>query len=83
MTIKTETLHPCIHVSQEWEQVWPRVNEGAFYCETQWNIHMTYSANSYESQFYGIGCATATDIFGEWTKYPDNPSCKNQEIWLG
>ncbi|MPM53274.1 hypothetical protein SDC9_100041 [bioreactor metagenome] len=34
---------------------------------------MTYSANSYESPFYGIGCATATDIMGEWTKYPHNP----------
>jgi len=34
---------------------------------------MTYSANSYESPFYGIGCATTTNIMGEWTKYPDNP----------
>ena len=73
MTIKTETLHPCIHVSQEWEQVWPRVNEGAFVVKHNGVYYMTYSANSYESQFYGIGCATATEIFGEWTKYPDNP----------
>ncbi len=35
--------------------------------------YMTYSANSYESPFYGVGCATATDIMGEWTKYPNNP----------
>lgn len=34
MTIKTETLHPCIHVSQEWEKVWPRVNEGSFVVNT-------------------------------------------------
>jgi Glycosyl hydrolases family 43. len=34
---------------------------------------MTYSANSYESPFYGIGCATTTNIMGEWTKYADNP----------
>ena len=27
MTIKKETMHPCIHVSQAWEEVWPRVNE--------------------------------------------------------
>jgi beta-xylosidase len=73
MTIKTETLHPCIHVSQEWEEVWPRVNEGAFVIKHKGIYYMTYSANSYESQFYGIGCATATDIMGEWTKYPDNP----------
>ena len=30
MTIKKETMHPCIHVSQAWEEVWPRVNEGQF-----------------------------------------------------
>lgn len=73
MTIKIETLHPCIHVSQEWEQVWPRVNEGAFVVKHNGIYYMTYSANSYESPFYGIGCATATEIFGEWTKYPGNP----------
>lgn len=73
MTIKTETLHPCIHVSQEWEDVWARVNEGAFVVKHNGIYYMTYSANSYESPFYGIGCATATDIMGEWTKYPDNP----------
>lgn len=73
MTIKTETMHPCIHVSQEWEEVWPRVNEGAFVIRHKGVYYMTYSANSYESQFYGIGCATATDIFGEWKKYDDNP----------
>ena len=73
MTIKTETLHPCIHVSQEWEEVWPRVNEGAFVVKHDGVYYMTYSANSYESQFYGIGCATATNIMGEWKKYSDNP----------
>lgn len=73
MTIKKETLHPCIHVSQEWEKVWPRVNEGAFVVKRDGVYYMTYSANSYESPFYGIGCATATDIMGQWTKYAHNP----------
>lgn len=72
-TIKMETMHPCIHVSQEWEEIWPRVNEGAFVIKHNEIYYMTYSANSYESQFYGIGCATATDIMGEWTKYQHNP----------
>ncbi|MDD4697769.1 MAG: glycoside hydrolase family 43 protein [Fermentimonas sp.] len=72
-TIKKETLHQCIHVSQKWEEVWPRVNEGAFVIKQDGIYYMTYSANSYESQFYGIGCATATDIMGEWTKYTHNP----------
>ena len=43
---------------------------------------MTYSANSYESPFYGIGCATATDLMGTWTKYEENPCCRNPENWL-
>jgi len=34
---------------------------------------MTYSANSYESPFYGVGVATATNIFGPWKKYEGNP----------
>ena len=72
-TIKTQTLHKCINVSQEWEEIWPRVNEGSFVIKHNGIYYMTYSANSYESQFYGIGCATATDIMGEWIKYPDNP----------
>ena len=72
-TLKMETLHKCINVSQDWEEVWPRVNEGAFVVKHNDLYYMTYSANSYESQYYGIGCATATDIMGEWVKYSDNP----------
>lgn len=29
ITLKKETMRPCIHVSQAWEEVWPRVNEGS------------------------------------------------------
>lgn len=73
MTIKAETMHPCIHVSQKWEQVWPRVNEGPFVIKHEGVYYMTYSANSYESPYYGIGCATATNIMGIWEKYNNNP----------
>ena len=73
MKLKEETMHPCIHVSQDWEKVWPRVNEGAFVIKHKGVYYITYSANSYESPFYGIGCATTTDIMGEWTKYSNNP----------
>ena len=51
MTIKKETMHPCIHVSQAWEEVWPRVNEGPFVVKHNGIYYMTYSANSYESPF--------------------------------
>lgn len=73
LSIKAETMHPCIHVSQAWEEVWPRVNEGPFVIKRNGLYYMTYSANSYESPFYGIGYATADNIMGEWTKYSENP----------
>ena len=73
VTIKKETMHPCIHVSQSWEEVWPRVNEGPYVLKHNGVYYMTYSANSYESPFYGLGCATATDLMGTWTKYDENP----------
>lgn len=73
LSIKTETMHPCIHVSQAWEEVWPRVNEGPFVIKRNGLYYMTYSANSYESPFYGIGYATADNIMDEWTKYSENP----------
>jgi beta-xylosidase len=73
LDIKPETIRRCIHVSQPWEEVWPRVNEGAFVHKRNGIYYMTYSANSYESPFYGIGVATATNINGPWTKYENNP----------
>ena len=79
MTLKKETMHPCIHVSQSWEEVWPRVNEGPFVIKHKGVYYMTYSANSYESPFYGVGCATATEIMGDWGKYPDDPLLQNPD----
>ena len=49
------------------------MNEGPFVIKRNGLYYMTYSANSYESPFYGIGCATATDLMGTWTKYEENP----------
>ncbi|OFX60182.1 MAG: 1,4-beta-xylanase [Bacteroidetes bacterium GWB2_41_8] len=71
--IKPGTMKKCINVSQPWEEVWPRVNEGSFIVKRNGIYYMTYSANSYESQFYGVGVATATNITGPWTKYEGNP----------
>lgn len=73
MHIKKNTMHQCIHVSQDWEKEWPRVNEGPFIFKHEGVYYMTYSANSYECQCYGIGYATASKLMGQWTKYNDNP----------
>lgn len=73
VTVRAGTEMPCIHVSQEWEEVWPRVNEGPYVLKHEGTYYMTYSANSYESLFYGIGYATAPQVTGPWTKYDGNP----------
>lgn len=73
ITAKPETMHHCIHVSQKWEEVQARVNEGPYVLKRNGVYYMTYSANHYQSQLYGVGCATATDIMGDWNKYDENP----------
>lgn len=83
VTLKKETMRPCIHVSQPWEEVWPRVNEGSFVMKHNGVYYMTYSANSYESPFYGVGCATATRIEGPWTKYEENPLLQKPGTLVG
>ena len=65
------------------EKVWPRVNEGCFVIRRNGTYYMTYSANSYESPFYGIGCATADSPLGPWTKYDRNPLLQNPGELVG
>ena len=72
-TIKKETMTKCINVTQSWEEVWPRVIEGSFITKHKGIYYMTYSANSYESPFYGVGFATAKNIYGPWKKHEGNP----------
>lgn len=72
-TIDGNTLKQHISVSQEWEKVWGLVNEGPFVIKHNNLYYMTYSANSYESQRYGIGLAIASSPTGPWTKYAGNP----------
>jgi len=82
-TIKESTLTPCIHVSQVWEEVWPRVNEGAFITKHKGLYYLTYSGNSYESQSYGVGYATSTSPMGPWTKFDKNPILQNPDTLVG
>ena len=49
------------------------MNEGSYILKYNGIYYMSYSANSYESPVYGVGCATATDLMGTWTKYDENP----------
>lgn len=82
-TINPSTLTKCINVSQPWEEVWPRVNEGAFVIKYKDLYYMTYSANSYESPFYGVGYAIATSPEGPWKKHDKNPILQKPDSLVG
>lgn len=82
-TIKHSTLTKCINVSQAWEEVQPRVNEGAFVVKHKNTYYLTYSGNSYESPFYGIGYATANSPMGPWVKYEKNPILQKPDSLSG
>jgi len=82
-TIDATSMKPCIHVSQEWETVWPRVNEGPFVVKHGELYYMTYSGNSYESPHYGVGFATSKSVEGPWTKYDKNPILQMPEDLVG
>lgn len=67
----TETL--CIKTSQDWEKVWPSVNEGPFVVKNGNEYYLTYSANCYLSPSYGVGFAVAESVKGPWKKSENNP----------
>lgn len=83
MTIKESTMIPSLHVSEPWEEVWPRVNEGSFIVKHAAKYYMSYSANSFESPLYGVGYATADSPMGPWVKYDKNPILQKPEDLIG
>lgn len=83
MTIKKETLSPSFHVTEAWENVWPRVVEAPFIVKYENKYYMTYSANNYESPFYGVGYAIADSPMGPWEKYGENPILQNNDSLQG
>lgn len=83
MHLKKGTESFCISMSQDWEKVWPSVNEGPEVLLKDGKYYLTYSANSYESQDYAIGYATADKIGGEWKKYKKNPVLRRPGTLVG
>ena len=77
------TLTHCISVSQSWEQKQGRVVEGPNMIKHNGTYYLTYSANDYQSQDYGVGYATAKDPAGPWTKYRNNPILHKNEGLVG
>ncbi len=81
--IKLESMKLALTMSQEWERVWPKVNEGSFILKHKGVYYMTYSANSFESKLYGVGYATANSVLGPWVKYEHNPILQTPKNLFG
>lgn len=67
------TLKKCINVSQSWEEAQGRINEGPNVIKHEGTYYLTYSANDYQSQNYGVGYATSKSPQGTWSKFGSNP----------
>lgn len=83
INLKMDTMRKCINVSQPWEEVQARVNEGSFIVKHENLYYMSYSGNHYKSQFYGIGYATSKNILGPWEKYEGNPIFQKPKNLVG
>ena len=57
-------MHPCIHVSQAWEEVWPRVNEGPFVIKRNGLYYMP--SVSYTHLFFDVPWINDLKIRGNW-----------------
>lgn len=86
-SIKKETLTQLMRQSQEWEKSQKEpvgmVNEGPYMIKKDGIYYMTYSANHYASQDYGIGLASAEEPLGEWIKSESNPVIQNPDGLTG
>ena len=50
ITLRPSTLRKCINVSQSWEDLLGRVNEGPFVIKKNGIYYLTYSGNDYRSK---------------------------------
>ena len=72
---------------QPWELAQPEHhqfwNEGPFVVKHDGKYHIMYSANFFQSKFYGIGGAVSDMPTGPFRKYPDNPILAASETMSG
>lgn len=81
--IKEETLTQCLVATEDWEVIWPKVVEGPSVFKQNGTYYMMYSANSYESQDYAVGYATADSPLGPWKRYEGNPILHKYDNLVG
>lgn len=81
MTPIKSTLKHCLSVSASWESKMGRVCEGPFVVKKDGLYYLTYSANDYQSQDYGVGFAMARTLSASWTKSGTNPVlCRRDDL---
>ena len=83
VTPRAETLRHCFSVSQQWEDLMGRVNEGPFVLKNNGIYYLTYSGNDYRSQDYAVGYAMARSLTNNWQKSSQNPIVRRTENLLG
>jgi hypothetical protein len=67
-TIRVNTLRLCFGAAGGWEDESAKVNEGPFCINHNGYYYLSYSANDYLIQSYGIGDAISNSHLGTWTK---------------
>lgn len=77
------TLKHCLSVSADWEKKMGRVCEGPFVTKHEGIYYLTYSANDYQSQDYGVGYATARTLNASWAKFSNNPILRRRDNLVG
>lgn len=69
-----------LYPEQEWERKQPENNqywnEGPFVVKHNGKYHIMYSANFYQSVYYGLGAAVSDHPMGPFVKYENNPILK-------
>lgn len=83
--IKVETVTPCVHATEPWENTanapW-LVTERPTVIKRGELYYLLYSANDYRNTDYAVGYATAKHPMGPWTKYPKNPIISRQQLGI-
>jgi beta-xylosidase len=78
-----ETLQPCLHAEDGWENTanskWP-VAEGPAILKKSNLYYLFYTANDFRNPDYAVGFATSKSPMGPWTKYSGNPILSRRDI---
>ena len=75
-------LRQYVSPSSAWEKMMGRVAEGPFMIKHDGRYYLTYSANDYQSPFYGVGYTSSKYMERSWTRNKNNPViCHVDGLW--